>query len=339
MAGRNPINAQITQTAHDHGSDFFFFNNGVAAVCSSFEVKGNEVIAKRFQIINGAQTVGALNRAGVLDDLFVLFRLTATGEPTGGGLTENIIRFNNTQNPVRVPDFRANDPIQMYLQSNLGTRFGGKGPVFPFYYQAKRGYRPRGRAGRAVNREDFANTRHAFLYGPVPSFKEPKNLWDNTQGGRYWEAFGIDGKPCDTWPDEVMAESVVALVLSDRLRRIHEDLKKEARAQEDATAVRSTEVLYLNRLARYVGALIGVGLRGVKDSQFFTWEELLTSSDKFEAVVGNHEKVARTLVLDEFEERKQRRDEVRTEYNFARNQEIWDKLRAKMEQRLVSGLI
>jgi hypothetical protein len=337
MAGRNPINLQIMKTAGEEPDEFFFYNNGVSAVCASFEIDGNEVRAERFQIINGAQTVGALNRAGHTDGVFVLFRLTATGESTGGGFTENIIRFNNTQNPVKDPDFRANDAIQLFLQNNLGRAFGNKGPVFSFYYQAKRGFKPKGKGGRAVKREDFANTRHAFLYGPVTSFKEPKNLWDNTQGGKYWEAFGIDGKPCEVWPEEVMAEAVVALVIGERMKRIHDDLKKQHKDTEPTK--RPLELLYLKRLARYVGALVGAGLRQEQGDRFFTWVELLTGKEKFETVVAPLEKVARAIVLDEFTERLKSKEEVQTEYNFARNQDIWDKLRAKIEERVASELV
>jgi AIPR protein len=337
MAGRNPINSQIQVTAGSEPDGFFFYNNGVSAVCSDFELEKNEVRAERFQIINGAQTVGALNKSGHAKDVFVLFRLTATGEQAGGGFTESIIRFNNTQNPVKDPDFRANDPIQLFLQRELGKKFSGKGPIFSFYYQAKRGYRPRGRGGRAVKREDFANVRHAFVYGPVTSFKEPKNLWDNLQGGKYWEAFGIEGKQCDEWTEEVMAESVTSLVINERMKEAHDELKKRFKDAEPAD--RPPELLYLKRLSRYVTALVGVGLRSVKGDSFFTYTELLTSKDKFSDVVAPLEKVARTLVLDEFTDRLSRKEEVQTEYNFARSQEIWDKLKAKMESRTASGLI
>jgi len=80
----------------------FYYNNGVSAVCSDFRIEDTVVTARRFQIINGAQTVSALARAMKQSpnaDVYVLFRLTETVEAYGGEFTENIIRYNNTQKP------------------------------------------------------------------------------------------------------------------------------------------------------------------------------------------------------------------------------------------------
>jgi hypothetical protein len=134
-----------------------------------------------------------------------------------------------------------------------------------------------------------------------------------------------------------MAESVVALVISERLKDAHDELKK--RHKDADPAERPPELLYLKRLARYVGALVGAGLRAVQGDKFFTYGELLTSKEKFNDVVGPLERVARILVLDEFTERLSRKEEVQTEYNFARNQEIWEKLKSKIEARVASGLV
>lgn len=190
MSSQRSINKAIRETAESEPQHFFYYNNGVSAVCSEFELTSkNKLVAKRFQIINGAQTVGALSADALTRDVYVLFRLTATGERSGGSFTENIIRFNNTQNPIRISDFRANDPVQQFLQRRL-LDYSGKGPLPKFYYQAKAGYQPKGHAGKALKSDDLARIRHAFLYGPVPSYKEPKTFWDTGPGGRYKEAFG-----------------------------------------------------------------------------------------------------------------------------------------------------
>ena len=106
------VNPDIVATAANHPRDFFYYNNGVSAVASSFELAGGTVTARRFQIINGAQTVSALYTAAAsrsISKVQVLFRLTETAEEYGGDFTEKIIRYNNTQNPVKVSDFFSND--------------------------------------------------------------------------------------------------------------------------------------------------------------------------------------------------------------------------------------
>lgn len=59
------VNPKMVDTAIEpqEGRHFFYYNNGVSAVCSRFTIAGNEVTADRLQIINGAQTVSALVKA------------------------------------------------------------------------------------------------------------------------------------------------------------------------------------------------------------------------------------------------------------------------------------
>ncbi|HQC45887.1 MAG TPA: AIPR family protein [Myxococcota bacterium] len=109
------VNPEIRRTAEEEPENFFYFNNGVSAVCKKFELSGTKVTATGFQIINGAQTVDSLRKAlrrNRNEKIYVLFRLTAS-ESYGKdkNFTENVIRFNNTQNPVKDYDFFSNDPI------------------------------------------------------------------------------------------------------------------------------------------------------------------------------------------------------------------------------------
>ena len=63
----------------------------------------------------------------------MLFRLTETSE-SSGCFTDNVIhRYNNTQNPVNVADFFANDQIQVWLRDNI-TRIAGHGAIPNVYY-------------------------------------------------------------------------------------------------------------------------------------------------------------------------------------------------------------
>ena len=128
MALGRAINKEIRNTAEHEPHEFFFYNNGVSAVCSDFmyDTEQNLVKANRFQIINGAQTVGAIAGATSTEHVAVLFRLTATGDRAGGAFTDSIIRYNNTQNPIQISDFRSNDEIQNFLKEFL-TRRSGKG--------------------------------------------------------------------------------------------------------------------------------------------------------------------------------------------------------------------
>lgn len=75
--GKKGLNKDIIQTAETTPDSFYYFNNGVSAICTSFQVdKLNIFTAENFQIINGAQTVGALSAAKLNSEIEVLLRVT-----------------------------------------------------------------------------------------------------------------------------------------------------------------------------------------------------------------------------------------------------------------------
>jgi AIPR protein len=121
--GRKGINKDIVSTAQSHPEKFFYFNNGVSAICTGieFDEKSGHFRGENFQVINGAQTIGALKFAKeVSSDTEVLLRITE-GESvkTEKGFNADVIRFNNTQNIVKSSDFRSNDPIQLWLERHF----------------------------------------------------------------------------------------------------------------------------------------------------------------------------------------------------------------------------
>ena len=116
--GNRGINNIIAGTAESSPDNFFYFNNGVTAICTEYSINNNLLKANNFQIINGAQTIGALARVDIKEEVEILFRITKTLDvKTDKGVNRDIIRFNNTQNAVKISDFRSNDPIQLWLEN------------------------------------------------------------------------------------------------------------------------------------------------------------------------------------------------------------------------------
>ena len=77
--GRKGINKDIISTASTEPEDFFYFNNGVSAICTHFELNEDtgHFVGSNFQIINGAQTVGSLkNVRSLRTEVEVLVRIT-----------------------------------------------------------------------------------------------------------------------------------------------------------------------------------------------------------------------------------------------------------------------
>lgn len=334
------INREIRKTAEAEPYEFFFYNNGVSAVCSDFayDRTRNIVVANRFQIINGAQTVGAIAGADSTEDVAVLFRLTATEDKTGGPFTDSIIRYNNTQNPIQISDFRSNDPVQSFLTEHL-TRRSGKGAAPSFVYQPKRSARTTGRGGTVLTSDQLARIRYAFLYGPVRTYKEPKLLFDISDSGLYWEAFGDQGNQVDIWTEPVLDEATVAIALDFHFKDLAKILKKSARASEstgeNSLGVQASkqpygEPNYLYRLSRYLMGLVAVGLRVHYDRAFEDYRELLSSSSRFRELTAGLVQDARQLVRFEMVNRTSGKPVAQPDYNLARDANAWARLSEQM---------
>lgn len=107
------INEQIIKTAKDRPGQFWALNNGITIVADSAEPDKDksQLTLKRFSIVNGCQTTSCLVQAGVTNAK-VLARVIATGEV----LKNEIIRYNNSQNAVKIWAVRAADNIQNELR-------------------------------------------------------------------------------------------------------------------------------------------------------------------------------------------------------------------------------
>lgn len=327
------VNPRIVDTAASdaEGEHFFYYNNGVSAVCSGYTRDDSIVTAKRFQIINGAQTVNALvmaRRRNPNPNVYVLFRLTETKEGYGGDFTQNIIRYNNTQNPVKVADFFSNDKIQLWLRDNF-IKISGRGPIPTVYYIYKSGYKPKGATGKGVKIETLAGIRHAFIYGPVMSYRAPAQFFDRE--GAYHEAFGVEGKPAVMWPDEELYRFGAALAIHDRVQAIARKLRS-GRATKDID-----EAKYLYRLARYVTGLAGAGLEAIREEAFHDYATLTASSATFNEHVAPIIDEARAVLRHEWKRRKG--SAVQPEYNLARDEETWVRLKDSLREDVLARLV
>ena len=206
------LNADMKATLQQRPKEFLYFNNGVSAICTDFEIRGGQLHAESLQIINGAQTLRAIGDNDLLPGR-VLFRLTKTKDvSTDSGFASEIIRYNNRQNVVRDSDFRSNDRIQEWLQREF-DRSPWRWPALERrYYVRKREYGARRGIGKALKLEEFAKIRYAWLFEPVVVNDAGRSLFqDNELSGRYTQTFGIDGEMMDSWPLKDLEEAVLAV--------------------------------------------------------------------------------------------------------------------------------
>jgi AIPR protein len=129
--GNTATNKKIVETARSSPDRFFLFNNGISCICSRLLVADDKIEVEGLQVINGAQTVKALVNAArtrgseplpwLRDTPTILVRITEI--PGGHGqsqkLRDQVTQFNNTQNVVKVSDFRSNDTVQEHLKEQF----------------------------------------------------------------------------------------------------------------------------------------------------------------------------------------------------------------------------
>lgn len=120
---RSDVNEGISRTARFDPEKFWYFNNGITAICDDFSKQriGGESTEsgvfdiKRISIINGAQTVSSLfksKKSGAdLKNIDIQMRIISLlGTPEGFAV--EVTTANNTQNDLNPVDFVAADPNQ-----------------------------------------------------------------------------------------------------------------------------------------------------------------------------------------------------------------------------------
>lgn len=121
-ARKGGINEKIVETAQGRPGDFWALNNGITVVAESFvEVASNRFMLRQFSIVNGCQTTVSLSKAieksKSAERAHVLVRVVGAKK----ALLTDIVRFNNTQNPVKLAAVRLLDPIQEGLRSAFSS--------------------------------------------------------------------------------------------------------------------------------------------------------------------------------------------------------------------------
>jgi hypothetical protein len=132
---KGSVNASISQTIEDNNArgNFWAYNNGITMICDDFEHADGQIEIHNFNIINGCQTTVSLARSDVqLDDIQVLTRIIKPPRE----IIDEIIKFNNSQNPIKVWDIASQNKTQRRLKidfEKLST---------PWIYLTRRGSRP-----------------------------------------------------------------------------------------------------------------------------------------------------------------------------------------------------
>lgn len=220
---RGSINKGIKTTLEDPEEQklFWFYNNGIVAVCEGFELKENEIIFKNFSIINGAQTANIISEVKksyfTLDNVEILLKvvnLSKISESDKFDLIGRITLAANSQNPTNTRDLRSVDRIQKTLEE----KFKDLG----YQYIRRRGIRIR-KTDKTVFMKDIAQAYVSlYMAQPYIAYSRVNEIFGKND--YYEEVFPktiLDGRA------EEIKKMIAKYLLSNKLLKLVRDYVKQ----------------------------------------------------------------------------------------------------------------
>ena len=241
--GEKPVNRKIRDTIIEQPENFYYLNNGISAICTSYKVINNSehstfIECENFQIINGAQTVTTIAKTPKehlknLDFVQVIMRLTKTEDIKSHkkGLNRDIIQANNNQTAIKISDFRSNDEIQLFLENELNNfMYKGTNPFLKIKYQPKRKYFKKNKSDNLfiIQMDTLAKVLYSFYYDPIKFQSKPALLYDvDTENeGLYWKIFGINDEEASLYDKSKLSEIAAIIIMWIHLQEKSKIVKK-----------------------------------------------------------------------------------------------------------------
>ncbi len=121
----NTVNKGIRQTIYsDKYKDFFFFHNGITAICNKMEELNDSLVLHGLSVVNGCQSLNTIlscsERVRELEDTFILFRFYEIPQRERA---DRISINTNSQSSVKPRDLRSNDKRVLALKKTFEQKF------------------------------------------------------------------------------------------------------------------------------------------------------------------------------------------------------------------------
>ncbi len=136
----NRVNKSIKATINsDRHSEFFFYHNGITAICNKMDISDDSLILKGLNVVNGCQSLNTIiscsERVKQLEDTYILFRFYEI-PASQRERADKISISTNFQTAVKPRDLRSNDKRILSLKKSYEQRY----PMG--YFITKRGEEP-----------------------------------------------------------------------------------------------------------------------------------------------------------------------------------------------------
>jgi AIPR protein len=323
LGKKGEVNTGLSETLDKEPNNFYYYNNGISALCDSFkfEARLKQLQITRLQIVNGAQTLGALRLADSekAGDALVLVKLTAVKHAQREtGIAAALIKTNNTQNTLRVPDFRSNDKIQLWLDDKFkNTKARGEMPRVA--YGRKRPYPRTNLAQQVIKLQDLGKIRYAWLHDPRIPIADPAKLFQMPEeGGLYGYSFGSDGQVVDVWSEEQFRDALLAIHSYNKLQQ------ELAQVQEE-----HADLKQITRLRYYAVKLFKIYLDQMLPlSKDVKYEDLCAFGGKYNSFFERARIIIIRTLSQSYREILKRQEG--TAFSLPRDSKVWDLVRKSL---------
>jgi hypothetical protein len=129
LGATNRVNRALRATINgERVRDFFFYHNGVTALCDSMKLSGDktQLSVRGLSVVNGCQSLSTIYsaseriRSREASDSYILFRFY---EIPDRGLADRISINTNQQSAVKPRDLRSNDKVMVGLKKAFEIRY------------------------------------------------------------------------------------------------------------------------------------------------------------------------------------------------------------------------
>lgn len=121
----NRVNKSIKSTIYsDRHRDFFFYHNGITAICNKMELTGNTLFLNGLNVVNGCQSLNTIlacsEKVKELSDTYLMFRFY---EIPQRDRADRISISTNFQTAVKPRDLRSNDKRVLNLKRAFEQKY------------------------------------------------------------------------------------------------------------------------------------------------------------------------------------------------------------------------
>ena len=117
LGPNNKVNKGIAATLRNDAGNFFFYHNGITAICSNITLKDDLLSVKELNVVNGCQSLSTIyscsEAARNSSDGYIMFRFY---EIANSEIADKISVYTNSQSAVKARDLRSNDKFVLKMK-------------------------------------------------------------------------------------------------------------------------------------------------------------------------------------------------------------------------------